>query len=76
MLGLLYITLHVLGAYKSEPVNRAQPPSQHPLHASAIVVAGLDTLAWTFSLIIVAVAVSKDASALSCVGLVVCAAVW
>lgn len=75
ILGLLYITLHLQAALKSEPVNRNQPPSENPLHASVIVVARLDTIAWLVSLIIVSVAVSKDASAILCVDLVACVAV-
>lgn len=75
LLGWLYIALHLRAAWKSEPVNRSQPPSQHPLHSSAIVVARLDAIAWIISLIIVAVAVARDPSAVSCVNLVACAAV-
>ncbi|CAN8096205.1 unnamed protein product [Discula destructiva] len=75
ILGLLYTTLHLQAARKNEPVSRTQPPSQHPLHASATVIARLDAVSWAVSLIIVAVAVSKDASAVSCVDLVACVAV-
>ncbi|KAJ4388866.1 hypothetical protein N0V93_006327 [Gnomoniopsis smithogilvyi] len=75
ILGLLYITLHLQAALKSEPVNRNQPPSENPLHASVIVVARLDTIAWLVSLIVVSVAVSKDPAPVSIVDLVACVAV-
>lgn len=75
LLGLLYITLHLQAARKGEPVNRQQPCSQNPLHSSCIVIARLDAVAWAVALIIVSVAVSKDAAPVSCVNLVACTAV-
>lgn len=75
ILGLLYITLHLQAALKSEPVNRNQPPSENPLHASVIVVARLDSIAWLVSLIVVSVAVSKDPAPISCVDLAGCVTV-
>lgn len=73
-MGFLYIALHLHAARKGELASHVQHPSfQQPLHSSAIVVARIDIIAWAVSLIIVAVSVSKDAAAVSCVNLVACA---
>lgn len=75
MLGFLYMVLHLQSARKGDPINRTQPPSQHPLHSATVVVARLDTIAWLVSLIIAAVVVARGPTFLFYVNLVACAAV-
>lgn len=75
ILGFLYTVLHLQSARKGEPINRAQPPSQHPLHAATVVVARLDTIAWMVSLIIASVVLARTPTPISYANLVACTAV-
>lgn len=72
-MGFLYICLHLQAARKGDPINRARPSFQHPLHSSAIVVARIDMISWVVSLLAVSVAVSKNPAPISRVNLVACA---
>lgn len=72
-MGFLYICLHLQAARKGDPINRARPSFQHPLHSSAIVVARIDMISWVISLLAVSVAVSKNPAPISRVNLVACA---
>ncbi|POS74270.1 hypothetical protein DHEL01_v207333 [Diaporthe helianthi] len=75
ILGFLYVALHLHSARKGGLVlgHVHHPTVQQPLQSSAIVGARIDAIAWAISLIVVSVAVSKDAEPVSCVNLVACA---
>ncbi|ROW01960.1 hypothetical protein VMCG_05600 [Cytospora schulzeri] len=73
IMGFLYICLHLQAARKGDPVNRARPSFQHPLHSSAIVVARIDIISWIISLLAVSVSISKNPLPISCLNLVACA---
>ncbi|KAK7740979.1 hypothetical protein SLS53_005042 [Cytospora paraplurivora] len=72
IMGFLYICLHLQAAYRGDPVNRARPSFQHPLHSSAVVVARIDIIAWIICLMVVSVSVSKNPSPISSLNLVAC----